>query len=214
MLRLKGTLLCYLLLLAACGGNQAVAQSSPQSPRHVFLIVMENHGPDEVMGGQYIASLADKYGVAANYHALAHPSVPNYLALTSGSTWGVRDDNYYVVPQRDLGTQLTSARVTWRAYMEGLTSAGCVDSPPPYDLAHNPFAYYGGNCPSNVVPLTSLTVDLGANTPRFAWISPDRCHDMHDCSIRTGDAWLRQQVPQILASSAWKSKWSPVHHVG
>lgn len=166
---------------------------------------MENHAPDEVMRGQYTASLVAKYGVASNYHAIAHPSVPNYLALTSGSTWGVRDDSYYVLPQRDLGTQLTNAGVSWRAYMEGLTSAGCIDSPVPYDPGHNPFAYYGGRCPSNVVALTPLVTDLASNTPRFTWISPDRCHDMHDCSVATGDAWLRQEVPQIMASPAWKS---------
>ena len=165
---------------------------------------MENHTPDQVLRGRYTSSLAAKYGVANNYHAVAHPSVPNYLALTSGSMWGVEDDSYRVLPKQDLGTQLTTAGVSWRAYMEGLTDAGCLDSPLPYDPGHNPFAFYGGNCPSNVVSFDALASDLAGSTPRFVWITPDRCHDTHDCSVSVGDNWLSQVVPQITSSPAWK----------
>ena len=188
-------------LVIACG--QTPSSPVPQA-RHVFLIVMENHSFDQAMTGAFTASLAAKYGVAENYHAVAHPSVPNYLALTSGSTWGVTDDSYRVLPKQDLGTQLTRAGVSWRAYMEGLTRAGCVSSPLPYDPGHNPFAFYGGRCPSNVVPLTSLAGDLAAGTPRFVWITPDRCHDTHDCGVSVGDDWLRWQVGEITATKAWR----------
>jgi phospholipase C len=171
----------------------------------VFVIVMENHSFDQVLSGQYTNSLAAKYGVANNYHAISHPSVPNYLALTSGSTWGVRDDSYRALPKADLGNQLTKAGISWRAYMEGMTDAGCIDSPVPYDPGHNPFAFYGGACPSNVVPHTALASDLAGSTPRFVWITPDRCHDTHDCRVSVGDQWLQQEVPLITASQAWKS---------
>jgi phospholipase C len=193
------------LLIAACGGSPAAPVASASADRHVFLIVMENHSVDEAMSGQYTASLAAKYGVAANYHAVSHPSVPNYLALTSGKTWGVQDDSFHVLPLDDIGSQLTKAGMSWRAYMEGLTARGCLDSPVPYDPGHNPFAFYGGQCPSNVVPLTSLAPDLASSAPRFSWITPDRCHDTHDCPVSAGDAWLQQEVPAITASQAWKS---------
>jgi hypothetical protein len=166
---------------------------------------MENHSADEALTGRFTASLAARYGVADTYRAITHPSVPNYLALTSGQTWGVRDDGYYKLPASDLGHQLTSAGVGWRAYMEGLGPAGCLDSPAPYDPGHNPFAYYGGACPSNVVPLTELALDLAKGTPRFVWISPDRCHDTHDCPVSVGDDWLRQEVGAIMKSKAWSS---------
>src|SRR5205823_2402071 len=150
---------------------------TPASPtpaatdRHVFVIVMENHTPEQALTGEFTSSLAAKYGVAENYYAISHPSVPNYLALTSGSTWGFRDDGYHVLPRADIGTQLTQAGVSWRAYMEGMTSGECFDSPVPYDPGHNPFAYYGGRCPSNVVPHEALAGDLAGNTPRFVWIT-------------------------------------------
>jgi phosphatidylinositol-3-phosphatase len=193
-------LLVLLSTLAAC---TRVAPVNP-APTHVFLIVMENHSAQEALSAPFTASLASRFGVAENYHAVAHPSEPNYLALSSGSTWGVEDDSYHVLPRHDIGTELTKAGVSWRAYMEGLTDAGCIDSPVPYDPGHNPFAFYGGACPSNVVPLSSLSTDLAGNAPRFTWITPDRCHDTHDCAVEVGDAWLRQEVGQITASPAWK----------
>ena len=166
---------------------------------------MENHSSDQALRGPFTTSLAAKYRVADNYHAITHPSVPNYLALTSGQTWGIRDDSYHVLPKDDIGSQLTNAGVTWRAYMEGLGAGGCLDSPLPYDPGHNPFAFYGGACPSNVVPHTALAADLVRSTPRFTWITPDRCHDTHDCAVSVGDQWLRQEVQQITASQAWAS---------
>ena len=178
---------------------------SATQQKHVFVIVMENHSAYEALGGQYTALLASRYGLAENYHAVSHPSVPNYLALTSGSTWGVTDDSYRVLPKNDVGSQLSRAGVTWRAYMEGLTGAGCLHSPVPYDPGHNPFAFYGGLCPSNVVPLTGLSADLAGSAPRFVWITPDRCHDTHDCAVSVGDDWLRQEVPLITGSAAWRS---------
>jgi phosphatidylinositol-3-phosphatase len=189
-------------VLGACSSG-SVATTPP--PRHVFVIVMENHSRDEALGGAFTASLAARYGEADAYHAVTHPSVPNYLALTSGSTWGVTDDSYHALPASDLGDELTSAGVTWRAYMEGLGDAGCLDSPLPYDPGHNPFAFYGGRCPPNVVSLTPLAADLAGVTPRLSWITPDRCHDEHDCSVSVGDEWLRQEVGAIMQSRAWSA---------
>jgi len=115
----------------------------------------------------------------------------------------VTDDSYHALPRADVGHQLTSAGIKWRAYMEGLTEAGCFDSPPPYDPGHNPFAFYGGGCPDNVVPFSELGSDLGAADVRFSWISPDICHDEHNCSVSTGDDWLRGTVGAITGSESW-----------
>src|SRR2546430_17691653 len=83
-MRVAATMALVAVLLAACSDSP----SPGKTQRHVFLIVMENHTPEQALSGPFMASLADKYGVAENYHAITHPSVPNYLALTSGSTWG------------------------------------------------------------------------------------------------------------------------------
>src|SRR3981081_2621843 len=104
--------------LGACGGSATHGDSG--SPRHVFEIVMENHSAAEALSGAFTASLAARFGVANNYHAVFHPSVPNYLALTSGSTWGITDDSYHSLPKQELGSQLTAAQITWRALLGGV----------------------------------------------------------------------------------------------
>src|ERR1700687_1066899 len=112
------------LALSACSKIAA----APAEQRQVFLIVMENKSPQQALQGSFTASLAAKYRVAGSYTAISHPSLPNYLALTSGQTYGIEDDNYYVLPRGGIGDQLTAARVSWRAYMEGM-SGDCLDSP-------------------------------------------------------------------------------------
>jgi hypothetical protein len=183
----------------------ASATPSPSvvaQPVRVAVIVMENRAYQSVIGLPYISSLATPSTVLSNYHASGHPSLPNYLALTSGTTWGIADDGYHVLPEQDIGDQLTAAGVPWRAYMEGM-GADCRQNGGRYAVKHDPFAYYGGRCPAAVVPFTHFATDLAsASPPSFMWITPDLCNDMHDCSSAIGDAWLRRTVPAILASPA------------
>jgi hypothetical protein len=180
----------------------ALPSSSPARTQ-VVLIAMENTAPQDALDQPYLASLADRALVFSSFRAVAHPSLPNYLALTSGQTWSIRDDGYYVLPVgRDLGAQLTSAQIPWRAYMEGM-ERGCLDSPAPYAVKHNPFAYYGGVCPANVVSLDSFATDLAVGLRPFTWITPDLCHDGHDCGPATADRWLATIVPQIIGSPVW-----------
>ena len=164
---------------------------------------MENHSYGRALTGSYTAALAAKYSVATDYHAVSNPSLPNYLALTSGSTWGIADDGYHRLPAGGLGAQLTAAGILWRAYMEGMTN-GCYKSPYPYALKHNPFAYYGNSCPNQVVNFSHFAADMKTKVPRFVWITPGLCHDGHDCSTGIADQWLSQMVPKILATSAWR----------
>jgi phospholipase C len=164
---------------------------------------MENASLATALQSAPIERLAAKYALGTNYQAVSSPSLPNYLAMTSGSTWGITDNAYHVLPAGGLGAQLTAAGLTWRAYMEGLTSAGCLGSPYPYALKHNPFAYYGGACPENVVSLDALEADLARDTPSFVWITPGLCHDGHDCAPAVAGAWLEELVGRIVASPAW-----------
>jgi phospholipase C len=204
--RLQIILVSLALLAVSMAGCERAGAATPPPPRHVFLIVMENKSPDQALQGSFTASLAARYRVAGNYTAIAHPSLPNYLALSSGQTWGVQDDEYHQLPRGGIGDQLTAAGVSWRGYMDGMSN-GCFDSRYPYVVRHDPFAFYGGRCPDNVVPLTSLAADLNNNkAPLFSWISPDACHDQHDCGVSAGDDWLRQTVGMITQSKAWSDK--------
>jgi hypothetical protein len=212
--------LALLLLATACGSVQsgptsratssasltpsASASPSPTAPpSHVFVIVLENTSYRLALAQPYISSLASQYAVATEYHDLGNPSLPNYLAMTSGSTWGIHDDAYHRLPAADIGAQLTNAGVSWKAYFEGFTG-DCFHSPYPYALKHNPFAYYGGQCPANVVPMTDLAPDLNGTMPQLSWITPGLCNDGHDCGVRAADRWLSGVVPEITSSTAWQ----------
>jgi phosphatidylinositol-3-phosphatase len=223
----RGGALAVFVLLIACtapvttgpspsaSGTSSVAPSvtptvtpspTPISLTHVFVIVMENRSLETALQTPAIASLASTHALATNYHAVARPSLPNYLAMTSGSIWNVSDNDYHALPAGGIGAQLTAAGVPWRAYTEGLTAAGCFQSPYPYALKHNPFAYYGGGCPANVVPFEALEPDLAGNTPKLVWITPGLCHDGHDCSLAVAGQWLAELVERIKASAAWRDR--------
>ena len=187
---------------------------------HVFVIVMENHAYSQIMGSPsapYINSLASSGALATNYHAVTHPSLPNYLALTAGSTFGITTDcTRCWVSATNIADRIESSGSTWKGYMEGMPSPCFVGDSYPYVQKHNPFIYFNNirtnlaRCQSHVVPYSRLSIDLQstATTPGYGLITPDMCHDMHDCSVATGDSWLQQQVPAILSSPAFRTQHS------
>jgi acid phosphatase len=182
---------------------------------HIFIVIMENHGYDEIIGSAeapYINQLAARYGVAANYVSVAHPSLPNYLALTGGDTFGVTTDCtdcFQQAPNLAVDRINPSGR-TWRAYMEAMPSPGHLGDAYPYMQKHDPFVYYDDlrTDPAqlaNVVPFDQFATDLATTqtTPAFGWITPSMLHDMHDGTVAQGDTWLSGQIPALLSSPAW-----------
>ena len=187
---------------------------------HVFVIVMENHSYGEIIGSStapYINSLLPSGALATSYLAVAHPSLPNYLALTGGSTYGITSDcTTCWVSASNLADGLENAGSTWKAYEESMPTACFVGDSYPYAQKHDPFIYFNdvrtntARCQAHVVPFTQMATDLksAAATPNYAFITPNMCNDMHDCTVGTGDTWLSQQVPAILNSPAFKTQRS------
>jgi hypothetical protein len=210
-------LLATLTLALGCGQARpgrpiAVGATStlPRSHRsHVVVIVMENAEYGEVIGSPaapYVNALARRYGLATQSFAITHPSLPNYLALTSGSTQGVSSDcTDCQVSARSTVEQLEAAGISWRAYLE--------DAPTPcfrgagaggYAKKHNPFLYYRdvAGSPSRcdrLVGFAQLAADLRAGRlPSYVWLSPNLCDDGHDCGVAAGDRFLARTVPALL----------------
>jgi len=180
------------------------------------VIVMENQEITDVIGNStapYLNGLATSNALGTQVYAVSHPSLPNYLALAAGSTFGINSDCITCyVPASNLADQIEAGGKTWKAYLEGMPSPCFVGDSYPYMQKHNPWIYFddirtnAARCAARVVPYSQLSSDLANNTvPNFVWITPDMCNDMHDCSIATGDAWLKQQVPAILNSAAYKN---------
>ncbi len=151
-------------------------------------------------------SYARRYASLTRYYAVTHPSLPNYIALVSGSTRGIKSNcTRCTVNAPNLADTLEASGKTWKSYAEGLPSRGFLGgSSGRYAKKHNPFAYFrsiAGNADrrDRIVPLRELAPDLRAGRlPDFAFVVPDLCNSMHDCSVAVGDSWLRRTVTPLL----------------
>ncbi|WP_426996950.1 alkaline phosphatase family protein [Pseudarthrobacter sp. N5] len=187
---------------------------------HVVIIVEENKPSGDIVGNAaapYINKLAADFALANNYEAVSRPSLPNYIALTSGTTAGITDDcspAKCLARVRSIADQVEQSGRSWKMYAEGMPAPCTAKDSGKYAVKHNPFMYYpgvtddNGSCAAHVVPFPQLAGDLksASTLPNYVFISPNMCNDMHDCPVETGDAWLSQQVPNILASPAFTTQ--------
>jgi phosphatidylinositol-3-phosphatase len=208
-------LVALLVLAPAARVNGAAARADVAGVtavppfEHVILIVFENKESDQVVGNPdapTFETLARRYASLTDYRAVAHPSLPNYLALVSGSTQGIGSDcTSCQIDASNIADTLERAGKTWKTYAEGLPRPGFTGAwAGRYAKKHNPFLYFRDVLahPSRlrrVVPIGRFARDLRAGQlPDFSMIVPDLCHDMHDCSVATGDRWLRSFLRPVL----------------
>jgi phosphatidylinositol-3-phosphatase len=212
-----------LALAGGCGGGSAeseqpgaplaVAPSAVPASKgsHIVVIVMENKEDKEVLGdpgSPYIKALARRYAQATDSYGIRHPSLPNYIALTSGATHGITSNcTDCRVRARNLVDQLEAKKRSWKAYMEDMPRP-CFDGASAaggkYRKKHNPFMYYESviteprRC-RKVVPYTRLAADLRTGRlPAFSFVTPNMCDDTHDCGLNAGDRFLKHLVPSVL----------------
>ncbi|WP_435840726.1 alkaline phosphatase family protein [Streptomyces cinnamoneus] len=185
--------------LGLWASDSAAAPAVP-TPDHVVVVVFENHAYNQVMGSSsapYINSLASGGANLTASYAETHPSQPNYYALFSGDTQGVTDDSC-VDPgfsdQPNLASELIAAGKSWASYNEGLPSEGstaCKSGR--YAQKHNPWFGFD-NVPTDTAHTLGAFPRDYAELPTVSFVVPDLCSDMHDCSVRTGDTWLKNNL--------------------
>jgi hypothetical protein len=195
----------------------------PATWSHVVWIWFENHTEGQVINSSsapYFTAVANACGLTTNYAGITHPSLPNYIAATSGSTNGITDDNpptsaghYLNVP--NIYQQVQTAGGTWRDFEEA-SPGNCPNGASGlYAVKHDPAAYYSNistQCGTWDVPMGNLTAGAFLNAlttagglPTFSFVTPDLCNDMHDCSATASDAWLRSWLPKLIASPDYQS---------
>jgi acid phosphatase len=212
--------------IAACQVLPATSHTpAPGWSGSVVTIVMENKSRSEILGPdgpRFINELARRYAIAEGYHdAFVHPSEANYLWMVGGENFGVLDDadpvSHHLDSASHLADQLDRAGLSWKAYEESMGAPCGLTSHGRYAAKHDPFVYFNDvngwdghvfhpspRCADHVVDYGQLDVDLARNQlPRYAFITPNLDHDMHDGSIAQGDAWLARQLPKLLASDAF-----------
>jgi hypothetical protein len=195
------------LFVAAHGSAQVPASD------HVFVLMEENHSYEQVVGNTsmpYLNSLIKANGLATNYDANSHYSIPNYFWVTAGAFVTLSDGSQSVYNVDNVTRYLLSAGKTWKAYEESIPSVGYTGpTVEPYEKNHNPFAFFSdvvnSTTKSNIVPFTQLASDISNNQlPNYALITPNSNNDGHTANLATADKWLSTNIAPLLASPAFQ----------
>jgi hypothetical protein len=186
----------------------ATASDLPR-PDHTVVVVMENHSYSDIIGNSsapYINSLRAMGASFTDSYGVGHPSEPNYLGLFAGTTEGLTDDSCpHTYSDANLASELLAAGLTFVGYSESMPAfgyTGCTSGN--YARKHNPWVNFTN------VPATANRTFAGFPTdytllPTVAFVVPNLCSDMHDCSVATGDAWLRTHLDAYV-------QWAQAHN--
>jgi hypothetical protein len=202
---------CLAALAALCAPAHAATRT--YRLHHVWVFVMENHSLGQILGNPqapFLNRMARRHRVAMEFFAPAHPSLPNYLAMISGSTHGCGSDHCSGgIGGPTLAAQLARAGLGWRGYFEGLPRRGYTGGDRgAYVRHHNPFVYFSSVTSNarqrrHIERLRALRRSL-RHPPAFSLVVPSNAHNMHDGSVRTGDRWLSRWVTRVMRSHAYR----------
>ena len=200
------------LLVTAVAAPLALAAGLPKTPpTHIVVVIMENHAPTQIVGSAeapYINSLARDGATFTRSFGVTHPSQPNYLALFSGSTHGVKDDRCPLsFDAKNLAQQLFDAGKTFVGYSEGLPSAGFTGcaAASGYARKHAPWVDFD-KLPSSInQPFSTFPVADFEQLPTVAVVVPSLNNDMHDGTVAQGDNWLKSRLGPYV-------QWSKAHN--
>jgi hypothetical protein len=190
----------------------------PKIDGTVFTIIFENKEVREILKPEVptFFELSETWGRADAYITDLHPSLRNYIVMTSGSTQGITDglgpDKNSTDDPNNLGEQLDAAGVNWRAYMEDMGTPCRLESSGKYNVGHNPWVYYETltddreRCEDRVVDFEEhFDEDLAKGEYEYMWVTPNMCNNSHDCDISVADAWLKETVDKIMESPGYKA---------
>lgn len=218
------------LLAAGCGSQASTSaptiakRNSPcgrvpagsASYSHVIWLWMENQSYSTVTDSRsapFLVSLERQCGIATNYQNITHPSLPNYIAATSGASRGALSrfatDCSPSASCSISAPSLFAQVASWRAYEESMPRPCDRSDAGLYAVRHNPPAYYrslAGECARSDLPIDRLDAALARNSlPAFTFITPNLCHDSHSCAVSSADGWLTGEVEKIVQSSAYRA---------
>jgi phosphatidylinositol-3-phosphatase len=175
----------------------------------------ENHSYSQARAGMpYLTHLAKRYGYARRFHAVAHPSLPNYIAIAGGDTFGIKTDKE-AIPSPKIGShhsvfgRALAAGKTAKVYAESMSGRCSGASGAGYAPKHNPWVYFGAerrSCQKYDVPATSFLADARANAlPNAGMLIPNQGNDAHNGTLARADQWLKARLPTVLGSSNFRS---------
>jgi len=177
---------------------------------HIVIVIFENKEYSTVIGNgsmAYFNLLASSYTLLNQHYATTHPSLPNYLSLIGGDTFGITDNCDFTdcyINSPSLPDLIEASGRTWKTYQDDMPSPCFTGNTLRYVRKHNPFIFFDPirtdteRCERSIVPLTQLDVDIAANDlPNFIFITPDICYSAHDCTLDLADGWLKEQMDKL-----------------
>jgi hypothetical protein len=175
----------------------------------IVIILFENKEFGSVIGNPLMPNfnkLASEYTLLTQYYAVIHPSLPNYIALIGGDTFGIKTDcNGCFVNSQSLPDLIEASGRTWKTYQEDMPKPCYLGDTNVYAQKHNPFMYFDpirldtARCERSIVPLTALQTDIDTDSlPNFIFITPNLCNDAHDCGLDVADAWLTDLLGRLV----------------
>jgi phosphatidylinositol-3-phosphatase len=176
---------------------------------HIVIIMFENKEFGTVIGNPLMPNynrLARDYTLLTQYYAVGHPSLPNYIALIGGDTFGI-DSNCHdcFIDAPSLPDLIEASGRTWKTYQEDMPEPCYLGDAHLYAQKHNPFIYFNrirldtARCQRTIMPLTALQSDIeAASLPNFIFITPNLCNDAHDCALDVADAWLTELLGRLV----------------
>jgi acid phosphatase len=211
---------------ASAAGSAAGSASSPRASAagrggvsKILVIVEENHSAGQVFpdGMPYLWQLARRYGHATRWDAITHPSLPNYLAIFSGSAFNKPEDCNpgpgCTYPGPSVFGQALALGKTARSYQESMPRPCDLANSGDYAVRHNPWAYIpgeaaacrAGDVPAGTPSAGALVSDARSGTlPTVGMITPNLVNDAHDGTLAQADAWLRLWMPVLMSGPDWR----------
>ena len=192
----------------------ALAPNRSGAVMKVLVFVVENHSLSQMRSDMpYTFGLAQRFGYANHYTAIGHPSLPNYIALAGGQTYGITNDDQpsaNPVHGTSVFGQAVMAGKTAEVYADGMPqNCATSDGGSDYAVKHNPWAYFineRGTCQKYDVPVDRLAVAITNGTlPNVGMAIPNLCNDAHDCPLGTADTWFKGWMTKIFEGPDWKS---------
>lgn len=224
---LPSTLVAVALTACGSGSNPATgveaptattqggASARPAAPKvtKVIVFMVENHSLDEMRTGMpRTYAFARKHAYATDYTAIRHPSLPNYIAISAGSTLGVADDadpSIHQLSGNNVFRQALRHHKKAKLYADAMPSNCTLTNVGEYAVRHNPWAYFVNDraaCLKHDVPATRLAHDAKTGKlPNVGFVIPDVMHDAHDGTLAQADAWISARIATLTAGPDWKS---------
>jgi acid phosphatase len=169
--------------------------------KHIVIVILENKNADDAKSQPFMGWLANDGAYLAQYYAITHPSQPNYIAMISGSTQSVTNDQNVALKAPHIGQF-----VTWKTYAEDYPESGCHTEKQigRYVRKHNPFISFADvadhEACRNIVPFPRFADDFkSGNLPQLSLLIPNLDDDAHDQPVRFADDWLTAKFKPLMA---------------